>query len=419
MKHSKFGVFDIILAVVIVLGIGLNVFVYGFYDSGGLGESADSSGGRPASSQSPAGESPAGGGPADGGSGSGPDGGGQPQAGSSSGQSADDPPRPATEQPGNTPSPQEPVVNTMEFRLNSLNVTVNGQVAAIDDLGSAPFNLDGVSMLPLRATYAILGGSIEFDSATGYISATFLDSLLKVKIGETGAEINGTPVTLNVAPTNRDGAGYVPARAVADALGAELLWNGEMQTLTLTIPSESLINASALLPPASESPASSAPPLPDLTDYTPSGPPTVEDFAWYMGGARPEGLPQGAERVADLIYIFGDWKMLIWADPDHIVDNMSYHTLAAANINEVGGTVLMDVLELVMFDENGTAVDVSGSGSVSYSGEYLPDDRGIYAGDSWFRFVITDFYVRDGRQFGVGRLEVSSGKPCYIALVRP
>jgi len=126
-------------------------------------------------------------------------------------------------------------VNTLVFRIDNPNVAVNGREAAIDGFGSAPFIQDGVSLLPLKAIYGILGGSVGYDAGTGYVTAEFLNTLLEVKSGETSAEINGKPVTLNIAPVVKNGETYVPARTVADALGAELSWDGDTQSITLSV----------------------------------------------------------------------------------------------------------------------------------------------------------------------------------------
>ena len=126
--------------------------------------------------------------------------------------------------------------NTFVFRVNNPNVIVNGRDVKIDEFGSAPFIQDGVSLLPLKAAYELIGGSVDYDAGTEYATAKFFESLLKVKAGEVSAEINGKSVTQSVAPVIRDGAVYVPARTVAEALGAEFSWDGDTQSLTMTIP---------------------------------------------------------------------------------------------------------------------------------------------------------------------------------------
>ena len=420
MKRSKFGAFDIILAVLIVAGLGLNAYAYGFFDkdtaSGELETSRRPS--SSASSQTDENDSPASGSTA----GDKGDGGGQGSSAPTDNETEkpDETPTPSSSPsptPTTTPSPapptttapQETVINSLVFRLGNPNVAVNGQEAAIDELGSAPFNHEGASVLPLRAVYEIIGGELEYDAATRYMTATFLGTSLKVKTGETGAEINGMFATLSVAPVNSNGTAYVPARAIADALGAELIWDGATQSITLEIPSLSVVPPSSLLPPVSEAPV----------DHTPSGAPTAADFTWFMSGARPAVVPRDATQITDLDEIMGDWKMLIWIDPDHIVEYESAYILAMVNINEVGGTVSMSIDQLLMVDEDGTTQDMSRFGVEVYTGGYLPTEMGIFTGNEGCMFTVTDFYVKDGRQYGIGNQEVQSGEPCYIALVRP
>ena len=232
---KKIGVLDIVLVILVVVGIAANIYAYGFYNKDADGSEAS---GRPAgTAQTPsdAAKSPA-------------------KDEDTPALSATEPPAPNESAPGESaptePAPGEPVVNTLVYTLGSPNVTVNGQEAAIDSLGSAPLIQDGASMLPLRATYEILGGSIELDSNTGYVSAVFLDTTLMIKTGETDAEINGVVTALSVAPVAKNRTTYVPARSIADALGAELIWDGAARTITLEIPSETLIDVSSLLPPS-------------------------------------------------------------------------------------------------------------------------------------------------------------------------
>ena len=225
---KKFGVIDIVLAVLVVAGITANVFVYGFYNKNASDDSPEVSGDPAVTAPMPSDtvKSPA-------------------KDEGTPAPAATGTPTPEPSDPG----PKEPVVNTLVYLLGSPTVNVNGQDAAIDKLGSAPYFQDGTSMLPLKATYEMLGGSITLDSNTGYVSAVFLDTSLKVKSGETGAEINGAFTALPVAPVAKNGATYVPARSIADALGAELIWDSDAQTITLKIPSEALINSLSLLPP--------------------------------------------------------------------------------------------------------------------------------------------------------------------------
>jgi len=147
--------------------------------------------------------------------------------------------------------------------------------------------------------------------------------------------------------------------------------------------------------------------------------PTRDDFAWYINGGRTMGLPANAEMLTNLDDVFGVWKMFVWVDPDHIAYSESSYILARVYIDEIGGAVSMKVRELTMVDENGTVQDLSGFEPETYWGGYYPNGKSIYFGEPWCRYIISDFYSYNGKQYAIGTQEVQSGEPCYIALVRP
>ncbi|MCL1896468.1 MAG: hypothetical protein FWG03_07980 [Clostridiales bacterium] len=154
-------------------------------------------------------------------------------------------------------------------------------------------------------------------------------------------------------------------------------------------------------------------------DYTLSGDPAAADFAWYMDGGRTTDLLPGAAPVTDMAEAMGDWKLFIWIDPDHIAYNESSYSLGLVNIDDAGGAITMVVQELLMVDEDGTTQDISMFEAEKFTGALLPDQKGVYAGESWNRYTVSEFYAAGGKQYGLGILEVQSGEPCYIALVRP
>ena len=175
----------------------------------------------------------------------------------------------------------------------------------------------------------------------------------------------------------------------------------------------------------SQDPSESAPPEPTPASSTtpagfPSGDPAAADFAWFIDSVRTSGVPGDASPITDMSVIFGDWKMILLIDPDHVASSDSSYMLANVNIDEIGGAIMFEVQKLTMVDESGFTQDLSRADADLYWGEYLPPNyTGIYAGETWYRFTVTDFYVKDGKQYGVGVNEVQSGEPCYIALIRP
>ena len=391
----KFGVFEAVLTVLIVAGIAANVFVYGFYNKDGSGDKPDTSGKPAATAESPG-------------------------INSSPAPTENAPAQSVKERPANTAAPEarEAVVNTLVFRLNSPNVTVNGREAAIDGFGSAPYSHNDTSMLPLRAVYEILGGSIGYDANTQYITATFLDTSMKVKVGETGAEINGAFATLNTAPVSESGTAYVPARAVADALGAELSWDGESQKITLVIPSESVVNVSSPLPAAASAqiPQNS---LNDYKGYADGETASIGDFFWYTEDVKWDGLPKGRTSITEFSAISGYWKA--YTEDAHVMSDEEFMKWFNAEISGDAGKVKFTyhTKNFTGFDA-GNTIDISSWDGENYDGRF--SNGQLIVGDvtsMGAEITIKDFYSLNSKQYAVGEINYISGEKEYIALVRP
>ena len=402
----KFGVFDIILIVLLVAGIGANVFIYGFYNKDDSGDKAKTPDKTATSTESPT------------------------DAKGGSGQSENTPPQNSASKPPAVPS-MDSVVNTLVFRLDSTTVIVNGREFAIDGLGSAPFSHDGASMLPLRATYELLGGSIGYDEDTKYISATFLDTSLKIKPGETGAEVNGSFSTLAVAPVSKDGTTYVPARTVMEALGAELFWDGETQSITLEVPSKSLIDTSSLQPPSSSASAPAATPdappaqnsgFANYRGYASGETPSIADFFWFTEDVKWDGLPSGRTGLTDFGAISGYWKAYTETIP-MFQGEETYLEWFNVEISGDKDRATLIYRTKGFFGSNmttGIDYDLDFRDGDNLAGRF--SDGRLNVGsltDSGVEISITAFYTQDGNQYAVGEITWTSNEKEHIALVRP
>ncbi|WP_138755033.1 copper amine oxidase N-terminal domain-containing protein [Paenibacillus sinopodophylli] len=101
-------------------------------------------------------------------------------------------------------------------------------------LASAPYLINGVTMVPVRALAEGLQASIHLDSATKKI--TLSKDGLTVTLTLNSAELTGTyikNVKLPVKVTAVKGVTFVPAKMVAQLLGAETLWNAKDKKITL------------------------------------------------------------------------------------------------------------------------------------------------------------------------------------------
>ena len=100
-----------------------------------------------------------------------------------------------------------------------------------------PVIIEGRTLVPLRAIFEALGATVEWDGATKTVTSSKGDVTVKLAIGSNVLYKNGEGVELDV-PAQIVGAGYtmVPARAVAESFGVEVGWDDATKTVLLTSP---------------------------------------------------------------------------------------------------------------------------------------------------------------------------------------
>jgi hypothetical protein len=115
--------------------------------------------------------------------------------------------------------------------IGSRNMEVNGLTRTLD---AAPFIKEGRTLLPIRALIEALGGSVQWNPSTRTATILLGSRTVALTIGSTTALVNGSPITLDVAPEIRNGRTFLPLRAVAENLGLDLAWEPISQTISLT-----------------------------------------------------------------------------------------------------------------------------------------------------------------------------------------
>jgi hypothetical protein len=105
---------------------------------------------------------------------------------------------------------------------SGITVTIDGRPIYFD---VAPQMIGGRVMVPLRAIFESLGAKVDWEPSTETITGTKDGTVIKLRLNDTNAEINGSVVMLDVAATNSNGRTLVPARFVAESFGAEVEWD--------------------------------------------------------------------------------------------------------------------------------------------------------------------------------------------------
>lgn len=108
----------------------------------------------------------------------------------------------------------------------NISVLVNGQAMTFSQ---PPVMRGGRVFVPMRAIFERLGSSVVY--ANGQINAQGNGRSVHLAIGSPYVTINGQQSTMDVAPFEIAGRTEVPLRFVAQALGANVSWNGSNDTV--------------------------------------------------------------------------------------------------------------------------------------------------------------------------------------------
>ncbi|MGZ7446025.1 stalk domain-containing protein [Paenibacillus sp. TH7-28] len=105
-----------------------------------------------------------------------------------------------------------------------------------------PIIVDGTTMVPFRSISEALGIQVTWNQAAKTISAvkgTGGDGILvQLTLNNKTAQVNGSPVTLAVAPRSVDGNTLIPLSFFSQQFGADVGWDQSTRTVSITSPQE-------------------------------------------------------------------------------------------------------------------------------------------------------------------------------------
>jgi len=97
-----------------------------------------------------------------------------------------------------------------------------------------PTNIDDRVMVPMRVIFEALGAEVDWDEEAETITATKGNVIIVSVVGEYTISVSGTEVLMDVAPLIVGDRALVPARFVSEALGAEVYWHAGRGTVYIT-----------------------------------------------------------------------------------------------------------------------------------------------------------------------------------------
>ncbi len=114
-----------------------------------------------------------------------------------------------------------------------VTVTLNGKTVDCASYGQEATIVEGRTLVPLRAIFEALGASVEWDGGTKTVTSVLGETEIKLTVGEKALYKNGEKVELDVPALIMNNRTLVPARAVAESFGVEVKWDSKTRTVLL------------------------------------------------------------------------------------------------------------------------------------------------------------------------------------------
>ena len=116
-------------------------------------------------------------------------------------------------------------------KVNRIHVTINGKEVTFDQ---PPVLKDGRTLVPVRAIFEQMGAKVEWNNAEQKATIKKDGITVTLSIGNKNMNVNNTVKVLDVPVQLIGGRTLVPARAIAESIGAKVEWNNTTKTVVIT-----------------------------------------------------------------------------------------------------------------------------------------------------------------------------------------
>lgn len=122
----------------------------------------------------------------------------------------------------------------VSLQIDNPIMEVNGVKTEIDaGRGTAPVVTDGRTLVPIRAIIEAFGGGVDWDGTTSSVILTMDDVTIRLTINSNTAYLNGKAETLDVAPAVINDRTMLPIRFVAEGFNLGVAWDGNTKTVSV------------------------------------------------------------------------------------------------------------------------------------------------------------------------------------------
>jgi len=111
------------------------------------------------------------------------------------------------------------------LKLDSPYMSVDGVSQEVDPgRSTAPITISGRTMVPIRAVVEAMGGTVEWDGATQKVTLKARGNTVEMWMGKTDIKINGVSKKMDVSPASKNSRTFVPVRFAAENLNCKVDW---------------------------------------------------------------------------------------------------------------------------------------------------------------------------------------------------
>lgn len=125
---------------------------------------------------------------------------------------------------------QKRTVATVSLKIGSPYTFANNKVTEIE---AVPVIENGRTLVPVRAISEALGAMVSWDEASQTVTLTKNSNTVVMTIGSAAYTVNGEAKEMEAAPSITNGRTLIPLRAVSEALGKVVYWNGDKQIISV------------------------------------------------------------------------------------------------------------------------------------------------------------------------------------------
>lgn len=111
------------------------------------------------------------------------------------------------------------------LKLDSPFMSVDGASLEVDPgRGTSPITISGRTMVPIRAVVEAMGGTVEWDGTTQKVTLKARGNTVEMWMGMTDIKINGASKKMDVSPASKNSRTFVPVRFAAENMNCKVDW---------------------------------------------------------------------------------------------------------------------------------------------------------------------------------------------------